>query len=215
MADAKQSHVFKFFDSLTEAEQANLITQLEAIDVEKVLRTYQLTIQAKDKNGGSLQPLPVVKLWNAPKKQQDEWEKRGLSLIQEGKVAFLLLAGGQGTRLGTSDPKGCYDIGLPSHKSLFQLVAERLHRLRTLSQQSAPASTTVPAIPWYIMTSPMTDAATKAFFKQKRRVQAWRTFGETESKSVRAKDGRTPPQTAQRTHRRSAAIAWRSRRAWL
>jgi UDP-N-acetylglucosamine/UDP-N-acetylgalactosamine diphosphorylase len=142
-------------------EQDNLLTQLEAIDVAKVLSTYKLTIEKGSEEGGPLLPLPVAKLWNAPKEQRDTWEARGLSLIQQGKVGFLFLAGGQGTRLGTSDPKGCYDIGLPSHKSLFQLVAERLRRLRNLAQGSPPA------IPWYIMTSPMTDAATKKFFADK------------------------------------------------
>lgn len=95
--------------------------------------------------------------------QRGKWRALGLAAIAGGRVAGLLLAGGQGTRLGSPAPKGCYDIGLPSRKSLFRLHAERLLRLQQLAQreESAPR----PCIPWYIMTSPATDVETRAFFQ--------------------------------------------------
>jgi len=94
----------------------------------------------------------------------DAWYEQGLDLIAENKVAVVLMAGGQGTRLGSSAPKGCYDIGLPSQKSLFQLQAERIWKVEQLAAKKHGKEEAT--VPWYVMTSGPTRGPTEEFFKK-------------------------------------------------
>lgn len=92
------------------------------------------------------------------------------SLAVQGKAGVTLLAGGQGTRLGSSAPKGCYSVGLPSGKSLFQIQAERLLKLQRLAAEAAfgPGATVRKPLHWYIMTSPFTHDETVKHFEEHR-----------------------------------------------
>ena len=81
----------------------------------------------------------------------------GEKLIKEGKLAAVTMAGGQGTRLGHNGPKGTFDLGLDSHKSLFEILTDVL--------KDAKAKFDVD-IPWYLMTSRENNDDTEKFFEE-------------------------------------------------
>jgi UDP-N-acetylglucosamine/UDP-N-acetylgalactosamine diphosphorylase len=70
-----------------------------------------------------------------------------------------VVAGGQATRLGQPGPKGCFPIGPVSERSLFEVQAQKLRRLERRFGRR---------VPWIVMTSAATDAATRAFFARHR-----------------------------------------------
>lgn len=178
--DAHQDHVFKFYDQLGEVEKQRLFDQLSTFDLKKINRIFEHTVQPQLKKGSQtsakdlasrLKPLPepcTASILDTDDLQLEKWWNLGLDLIGRSKVAVVLMAGGQGTRLGSSAPKGCFDIGLPSKKSLFQLQAERIWKLQQLARQklTSGGKEGSPVIAWYIMTSGPTRKLTEDFFKE-------------------------------------------------
>ncbi|KAJ3274066.1 UDP-N-acetylglucosamine pyrophosphorylase [Terramyces sp. JEL0728] len=157
-----QGHLLAFYDSLDAEKKQLLINNVKDLHLARINQIFKTATSAKP-TSKNVAPLPKdafdSTLYDAHKTKS--WYDKGLDLIAQNKVAVILLAGGQGTRLGSSDPKGCYNILLPSGKSLFQLQGERILKLA----QKLTAQKVV--IPWYVMTSGPTRAATEAFFISK------------------------------------------------
>ncbi|KAA0192822.1 UDP-n-acetylglucosamine pyrophosphorylase [Fasciolopsis buskii] len=164
-----QGHLFKFWESLTETERKSLLSDVESIDFDKVVQLFQGS-QKQTKNNIEERLLPPEdnicgcqsELRRSNPALLDGYYQAALKAVHEGKVAVLLLAGGQGTRLGVSYPKGLYKPGLPSGRSLYQIQAEQIRRVLHLAAQKFGS---LSRIPWYIMTSEHTQDTTIAYFQ--------------------------------------------------
>lgn len=169
---AKQEQVFAFYDSLNGEEKASLYAQLSKFDPDYINTIAQKAINPPEATDAdkepTIEPLPESATWSTLDSSEDEIKAlydAGLDLIAENKVGVVLMAGGQGTRLGSSAPKGCFNIGLPSNKPLFQLQAERIQRIQTVASKKANNGKKV-VIPWYVMTSGPTRGPTETYFRE-------------------------------------------------
>ncbi|KAJ7308108.1 hypothetical protein JRQ81_008616 [Phrynocephalus forsythii] len=172
---AGQSHLLRFWPELAPSARASLAESLRALGSEELGAHCRRAAQdyareqepggRQEKLAGRLQPVPPEFFGSVARSEPAtlaRWEEEGLCQISQSKVAVLLLAGGQGTRLGVPYPKGMYDVGLPSGKTLYQLQAERIRRVEQLAGAKFGVSCKVP---WYIMTSEFTLEPTDRFFQ--------------------------------------------------
>ena len=166
-----QGQVFAFYDDLHEAEKARLYEQALSIDPARINEIANKALHppnsSQHEGEPRLEPLPesaAASLLDAKAEDIDKWSSTGLELIAKNLVAVVLMAGGQGTRLGSSAPKGCFNIGLPSEKSLFQIQGERIRKVQQLA--SKKYGTENVQVPWYVMTSGPTREPTQKFFEK-------------------------------------------------
>ena len=124
---AGQGHIFENFENLSKAEQTHLLDELKSFNPTIINNLFKDLVLNKDEPKEDEQG-PAVFERIEPELTQDtrdlyleenaeELQKiriSGLDLIKRGKVNCLILAGGQGSRLGFDHPKGMYNIGLPS-----------------------------------------------------------------------------------------------------
>ncbi len=154
-----QSAVLRFADRLDAAGRAKLTAQLQALDLPHVAALADEYVKHKPHVALPKDIRPVKAFPRVADAANAELYKRatatGHDLIAAGKVAAFLVAGGQGTRLGYDGPKGEYPVTPVKAKPLFQVFAEQLLNY---------GKTFGKPVPWYLMTSDVNDAATRAFF---------------------------------------------------
>lgn len=150
---AGQEQLLRYYDELTEEGKKNLLGQIEKLDL-GLLKFAEDGAQETAK--GELAPLGAVTLEEI-RKNRERYEMRGVEAVKAGKVGAVLLAGGQGTRLGFDKPKGMLNVGV--HKQLF-LFEQLIHNLMKVVEQTGAW------VPLFIMTSEKNNEDTVDFFKE-------------------------------------------------
>jgi UDP-N-acetylglucosamine/UDP-N-acetylgalactosamine diphosphorylase len=149
-----QEHVLAAWSRLNDFERTELLGQLQALDLGQLRKLHEqrdrlCALPATE----AIAPAPVTRL-----DRNDRTARAiGEEALRRGEVASLVVAGGQGTRLGFDHPKGMFPIGPVTGKCLFQIHAEKV---LALSRRYGKA------VPFLVMTSPATHAETEAFFRQ-------------------------------------------------
>ncbi len=155
-----QSHILKFWDELPIDRQSALAEQIYSIDLAQVKELFdsQDAHESWSEIAAKAEPPPAITLEQfRDKPSYDAAYELGAEALRNGKVAMILTAGGQGSRLGFEHPKGMYPIGPISNCSLYQIILEKV-RARS-SQFGAP-------IPMFIMSSPPTHDESVRYLKE-------------------------------------------------
>lgn len=151
-----QEHLLKHYESLDDKNKEELLHQIENINFDLISGLYKKTKKEDKHENDKITPIEYMDKYKLNDKYK-YYENIGKKAIQEGKLAAVTMAGGQGTRLGHNGPKGTYDIGLDSHKSLFELLCD------SLKEEGKKYGV---IIPWFIMTSKENNQATIEFFEK-------------------------------------------------
>src|SRR4051812_27972224 len=161
-----QEHLIRWWGELDDEGRAHLAAEIETIDfaqlddlIRRLVREEAPSTPAAALDPARVRPVEVLRLpqTDAERAARRRAAEVGAAELAAGRVGVVLVAGGQGTRLGFDGPKGTYPIGPVSAASLFQIHAEKIVALGRRHGH---------AIPLYVMTSPENHEATARFFAE-------------------------------------------------
>ena len=153
-----QEHIIKLLEKLDENQKQVLVEQISKIDFHQLKELYDNTKKEIEIKENKIEPLPYLDKKKLSKEQKEEFDKLGKEVIENGQYAVVTMAGGQGTRLGHSGPKGTFKLDVYGKgKYLFEILAENL---KEANQKYGTI------IPWYIMTSKQNNEETIEFMEK-------------------------------------------------
>lgn len=160
LAPYGQQHLLRFWDELDDEGRERLAAQINDLDLDRLWRLIRGSGAEGDFGAlaeSAAPPAAVRADGSGAAWSVNDATRRGEQALRDGKVAAVLVAGGQGTRLGFNQPKGMFPIGPVSGRTLFEIFAARL---------KAIAARYGTRVPLYLMTSDATDEETRAYFEQ-------------------------------------------------
>ncbi len=149
-----QKHLLAFENTLSESEKKALYGQIEALDFSVIENISKKTTPV---GRGTITPLAALDIGKV-NARRDEFTRAGIDAIKAGKVGAVLLAGGMGTRLGSEDPKGMYNVGVTRELYIFECL---INNLSDVVKQCGAY------VHLFVMTSDLNYESTTKFFEQK------------------------------------------------
>lgn len=157
-----QEHLVRYWDRLDRERQSSLLRQIESLDFETLHQARRGGVETDWRGIASRAvPAPAIRLSQQGREElRNKAKNLGIQALRRGEVGAVLVAGGQGTRLGFNGPKGMYPIGPVSGDSLFKIFCQKVLSVGRRHGH---------AIPLYIMTSPHTHLPTADFLAENNR----------------------------------------------
>lgn len=154
-----QKQMLAMYNSLEGSQKEEFASQIKRIDFDEMNLLFANRALKKEEECAQILPIDNVCVKEELSKDViSKWESIGREKIEKGQFAVVTMAGGQGTRLGHSKPKGTYMLNVQGKMiSIFEILISRLKE--AYNEYGV-------YIPWYIMTSEENNVDTVEFFEE-------------------------------------------------
>ncbi len=153
-----QNHIINLLNNLEGSKREELLEQLNKIDFHQIMELYDNTKKNIEIKENKIEALKYLDKQKLTKEQKEKFDRLGEEAIKNNEYAVVTMAGGQGTRLGHTGPKGTFKLDVYGKgKYLFEILADNLKEANKKYNVS---------IPWYIMTSKENNQETVDFLEK-------------------------------------------------